>query len=121
MRKSIKLAPGVRLNVSKRGVGAAVGAGGVRYSAHSSGRRTISARTGVPGVYYQKSVGGGRKTSRSRTAAAPPAAPSTPSKPGIFAPKGEKQLYKAIKAQDAKAIQLVGDEHLDFRRTASLA
>jgi len=39
MRKSISLAPGVRLNVSKRGVGMSVGAGGVRYSAHSSGRR----------------------------------------------------------------------------------
>jgi hypothetical protein len=31
MRKSMKVAPGVRLNVSKRGVGASVGAGGVRY------------------------------------------------------------------------------------------
>jgi hypothetical protein len=30
MRKSMKVAPGVRLNVSKRGVGASVGAGGVR-------------------------------------------------------------------------------------------
>ena len=48
MRKSIKVAPGVRLNVSKRGVGASVGGGGVRYSAHSSGRKTVSARTGIP-------------------------------------------------------------------------
>jgi hypothetical protein len=55
MRKSIKVAPGVRVNVSKRGVGASVGGKGGRYSVHSSGRRTVSAGSGViPGVYYQK-------------------------------------------------------------------
>ena len=36
-------------------------------------------------------------------------------KPGLFAPKGEKQLYKAVKAQDVHAIKQVGDEHPDFR------
>ena len=52
MRKAIKLAPGVRLNVSKSGVGASVGGRGGRYSVHSSGRRTVSAGGGmVPGVY----------------------------------------------------------------------
>ncbi|HZQ64549.1 MAG TPA: DUF4236 domain-containing protein [Gaiellaceae bacterium] len=117
MRKSIKVAPGVRLNVSKRGVGASVGAGGVRYSVHSSGRRTVSARSGVPGVYYQKSVGGGRSRAGSRrpAAASQQAAPPTPKKPGLFAPKGEKALYKAVKAQDAQAIKRVGEEHPDFR------
>lgn len=109
MRKSIKVAPGVRLNVSKRGVGASVGAGGVRYSAHSTGRKTVSARTGIPGVYYQKGVSGGR----SRAPAPEPIAP--PKKPGLFAPKGEKQLYKAIKVQDLQAIKRVGEEHPDFR------
>ena len=118
MRKSIKLAPGVRLNVSKRGVGASVGGGGVRYSAHSSGRKTVSARSGIPGVWYQESVSGGRKGSSRSRAAAAPATPVSPARPGFFAPKGEKQLYKAIKAQDAKAIQAVGDEHLSFRLPA---
>jgi hypothetical protein len=61
MRKSMKIAPGVRLNVSKSGVGASVGGRGGRYSVHSSGRRTVSAGSGiVPGVYYQKSLGGSR-------------------------------------------------------------
>ena len=117
MRKSIKLAPGVQLNVSKRGLGASVGGGGVRYSAHSSGRRTASARTGVPGVTYQKSVSGSR-TKSSRVRAATPPAPSAPPKPGLFAPRGEKQLYKAIKARDAQAIRAVGDEHADFKLPA---
>jgi tetratricopeptide (TPR) repeat protein len=118
MRKSIKVAPGVRLNVSKTGVGASVGAGGVRYSAHSSGRRTVSARSGVPGVYYQESVGGGRSKgsgSSAGAAGAQPVGPASPKKPGLFAPKGEKELYKAVKAQDAEAIKRVGEQHPDFR------
>jgi tetratricopeptide (TPR) repeat protein len=114
LRKSIRVSPGVRLTVSKRGVGASVGVGGVRYSAHSSGRRTVSARSGIPGVWYQKSASGGRSNRQTREAPAPPAS----KKPGLFAPKGEKQLYKAIRAQDVRAIKGVGDEHADFRLAA---
>ena len=33
----------------------------------------------------------------------------------MFAPKGEKELYKAIKAQDVTAIRQVGIYHPDFR------
>ena len=121
-RKSIKIAPGVRLNVSKRGVGASIGAGGIRYTVHSSGRRTVSARTGIPGVYYQQSVGG--SGSRSRTTAATHAeamqriTPPAPKKPGLLAPKGEKELYKAIMADDVEAIKRVGVEQADFRLAA---
>src|SRR6266550_6591043 len=54
MRKRITVAPGVRVNVSKRGVGASVGGKGGRYSVHSSGRRTVSAGSGVvAGVYLR--------------------------------------------------------------------
>jgi tetratricopeptide (TPR) repeat protein len=113
MRKSFKIAPGVRLNVSKSGFGASVGGKGGRYSVHSSGRRTVSAGSGViPGVYYQQSVGGGR----SARAQAPAQAPAKAPKPGLFAPKGEKELYNAIfKAQSVAAIRAVGDTHPDFR------
>ena len=66
MRKSMKVAPGVRLSVSKSGVGASVGGKGARYSAHSSGRRTTTVGSGVvPGVYYQSSKGGGSSRSGS--------------------------------------------------------
>jgi hypothetical protein len=113
MRKSIKIAPGVKLNVSKSGVGASVGGRGGRYSVHSSGRRTVSAGGGlVPGVYYQKSSGGSRKGAK-QVQEAPPAAHAK--KPGLFAPKGEKELYKAVKAHDVHAMKLVGDQHPDFR------
>ena len=112
MRKSFKVAPGVRLNVSKSGFGASVGGKGGRYSVHSSGRRTVSAGSGlIPGVYYQQSVGGGR----SGRAQAPSQVPAKAPKPGLFAPKGEKELYNAIKAQNVGAIRAVGDAHPDFR------
>lgn len=121
MRKSIKVAPGVRVNVSKSGVGASVGGKGGRYSVHSSGRQTVSAGSGiVPGVYYQKSVSGkgSRGGTKSAAAAATQSAPGPPRKPGLFAPKGEKELYKAVGAQDAEAIERVGEAHPDFRLPA---
>ena len=39
-RRSIKLGPGVRFNLSKTGIGISAGLKGARYSAHSSGRQT---------------------------------------------------------------------------------
>ena len=44
------IAPGVRLTVSKTGIGASAGVGPARYGVHASGRRTISARSGIAGV-----------------------------------------------------------------------
>lgn len=61
-RKSIKIAKGVRLNVSKSGVGMSTGIKGARYSTHSSGRKT--ATLGIPGSglsYVSSSSGGGTK------------------------------------------------------------
>jgi tetratricopeptide (TPR) repeat protein len=110
LRKSIQLAPGVRLNVSKTGLGTSFGSKYGRYSVHSSGRRTVSARTGIPGVYYQQSVAGGRQAGIPQQAA-----PEKSRKPGLFAPKAEKALYKAVKAHDIPAIRQVGDEEPDFQ------
>lgn len=111
-RKSFKLIPGVRLNLSKTGVGASFGTGPVRYSVHSSGRRTVSARTGIPGVTYQRSV---RSSGTATPATAPP---SLATKPGIFAPKSEKELYKACVAQQPAAIESAGNAHDEVRLAA---
>lgn len=114
VRRSFRVAPGVRVNVSKTGVGASVGAGPARYSVHSSGRRTVSARTGIPGVTYQASSGGGGRAAAAASARQP-AAPRSAVKPGLFAPKGEKQLYKALEAHDVQAIRDAGDRYPAFR------
>lgn len=47
-RRSVRLAPGVRLNLNKRSVGVSVGTRGARYSLNSDGRRTSS--VGIPGT-----------------------------------------------------------------------
>jgi tetratricopeptide (TPR) repeat protein len=115
VRKSFKVAPGMRLNVTKTGLGMTVGAKGAgpRYSVHSSGRRTVSASTGVSGLYYQK-TSSGRASQRSRASA--PAAPiASPARPGLFAPSAEKELYRALQSQDAQAMKVVGDRDTEYR------
>lgn len=47
-RKSVKIAPGVRLNVNKGSVGISAGVKGARVSANSNGRVTRS--VGIPGT-----------------------------------------------------------------------
>jgi uncharacterized protein DUF4236 len=54
--KSVKIAPGVRLNLSKRGPGLSFGGRGMRYSVGPGGRRTT---VGIPGtgLSYVKQTG----------------------------------------------------------------
>lgn len=47
-RRSVKIAPGLRFNVSKTGIGVSAGTRGARVSVHSSGRTTRT--VGVPGT-----------------------------------------------------------------------
>lgn len=47
-RKSFKVAPGVRINLGKKGVGMSVGGKGFRYSVSPTGRRTST--IGIPGT-----------------------------------------------------------------------
>lgn len=63
-RRSVKLAPGVRLNVSKSGLGMSFGGPGLRYTIGPNGRRTRT--IGIPGtgVSYVETEGGGRSGSR---------------------------------------------------------
>ena len=97
MRKSIKLGPGVRLNVSHRGAGVRVGGPGGGMSWNTSGRR--SASVGVPGsgVGYQTQWTAG-SSSRERAPRPAPLPSPAPPKPGMFAPAHEKAFYKAVQA-----------------------
>lgn len=96
-RKSIKIAPGLRVTASKTGLGLSAGVRGARYSVHSSGRRTAS--VGIPGtgLGYQETTSG---SSRARRSAPPPVYTPTAAapKPGLFAPKYEKEFAKAVQA-----------------------
>ena len=57
-RKSFKVAPGMRINVSHRGVGASVGVKGLRYSVNSRGQRRTTAGIPGTGIYATSSRSG---------------------------------------------------------------
>lgn len=60
-RKSVKIAPGVRVNVGNKSAGVSVGGRGARVSVNTSGRRTTS--VGIPGtgLSYISSSSSGKK------------------------------------------------------------
>lgn len=68
-RKSIKIAPGVRLNVNKNSVGVSAGVKGLRYSVNSKGQTTKT--VGVPGtgLSYVETSRGKKSTAAPRLAA----------------------------------------------------
>ena len=78
-RKSIKIVPGVRLNIGKKSVGVSAGVKGYRKSINSSGRVTTSIGTPVAGVSYVKTEN--FKTKKKK--AASNAASSSASSPAV--------------------------------------
>ncbi len=64
-RKSFKIAPGVRVNVSKKSVGISAGVKGARVSVNSSGRTTKTVSLPGTGLSYTKTgkIGGGATSS----------------------------------------------------------
>lgn len=70
-RKSIKILPGVKLNLGKKSAGVSIGTNGARYSVNSSGRETST--VGIPGtgLSYVKSGGGGKKSDKSSKSGLP--------------------------------------------------
>lgn len=64
-RKSVNLGGGLRLNFSKSGVGISGGVKGFRVSSNSRGKRLYASIPGT-GLYYTKSLGKGKGSSRTR-------------------------------------------------------
>jgi hypothetical protein len=62
-RKSVKLGGGLRLNLSKRGIGISAGVKGLRFGIGPSGARITA---GIPGtgLYYEKRLGSNRRQHR---------------------------------------------------------
>jgi tetratricopeptide (TPR) repeat protein len=112
-RKSVRLAPGIRMTFSKSGISYSAGTKGLRVTKTASGRVTSTIRVPGTGLSHTATLGTSTpaRASRPRPRSAPAPAPA---KPGIFAPKGEKALYRAIQAQDFSAIQRVMDEYVDY-------
>lgn len=86
-RKSVKIAPGVRLNFGKKSTSVSLGGKGARFTVNSTGKKTAS--VGIPGtgLYYTESVGGGKKTRKDKSnmsALKKEAAPTKKAKKPIF-------------------------------------
>lgn len=77
-RKSIKIAPGIKLNLSKSGIGVSAGVRGVHIGANSRGTYSSVGipGTGISSMSYQSS-GGGKSSSKTSVAVS--------LKPGMFA------------------------------------
>lgn len=113
-RRSLRIAPGVRVSVSKTGFGLSAGIPGARYSVHTSGRHTRT--VGIPGTgvsYVSTTGGGGGGGGRPAdgwgggTGATAPAAPVYASgaqaatlipRAGFFAGPGEKRYREGLVA-----------------------
>src|SRR5262249_38284593 len=101
VRRSIKLGPGVKLNLSKRSMGLTVGGRGAHSWVNTRGMRTT--RVGLPGTgvsYIDRSSirrSSGRR-STPRTFAAQPVAvqPAAPQHPGIFARHYERAFSEGV-------------------------
>jgi tetratricopeptide (TPR) repeat protein len=100
--KSVSVGKGVRLGVSKSGLGVSAGAPGLRYSVHSSGRTRKS--VGIPGSglrydsYGSVTKGQSRRSQRSAAHAEPvPVAPPQRKTP-LLAPKSEKSYVRGLNA-----------------------
>jgi tetratricopeptide (TPR) repeat protein len=113
--KSVRLGKGVRLNLSKTGVGVSAGVPGLRYSVHSSGRTTKTAGIPGTGVYYRKDSRAGSTSRTSRSTSSRTAAPAVQMFPkaGLLAPKEEKLFVQGVTAymqgRHDEAVRLLED------------
>ena len=132
MRKSIQLMPGVRLNMSRSGLGISAGVKGFRVTQRADG--TLQQTVSIPGTgisHVQRLDGGKSATSRraSNAGPAPSAAAPAPAqrvakrkKPGWFAPRPEKDLYAALGTSDvARMEQVARDQQRYAVAAGSLA
>lgn len=112
LSKSIKIVPGVRLNVSTRGLGYSVGGRGFRVSRSAGGRITRTLSIPGTGISHQSILRQGRTRSARRPAAPPDYFPiPRPASPGLLAPSWEKDLYAVLSSRSAADYIAVARKH----------
>jgi tetratricopeptide (TPR) repeat protein len=99
IRRSVRIGPGVKLNLNKRSVGLTVGGRGGHYSVNTRGQRTTT--VGLPGTgisYIDRSTSRRRSRPAGGTTvlSAPPARPVSAPHPGLFARHFERAFYDGI-------------------------
>jgi tetratricopeptide (TPR) repeat protein len=103
VRRSIKLGPGVKLNLNKRSMGLTVGGRGAHYSVNTRGQRTTTVGLPGTGVSYIDRSSAHRSTARRETARTGPrmsspsvASPAAPPHPGLFARHYEHAFFDGV-------------------------
>ncbi|HEY3763794.1 MAG TPA: DUF4236 domain-containing protein [Gaiellales bacterium] len=101
-RRSVRLGPGVKLNLTKRGVSLTAGTRGAHYTVSTTGRRTRTVGLPGTGISYVDSRRGGSGKARSTRPARParvvPVAAAQTKHPGLFAPAWEKRFAGGVQA-----------------------
>lgn len=116
VRRSFKVVPGVRVTVTPRGVSASVGGKYARVSTHSSGRVTRTTRipgTSISHVAVSRSRSRQRPSAQAGAAATPPV--RRPAPPGLFAPSWEKELFRALAAEEVGSLVRIGGTYPEAR------
>lgn len=115
-RKSFKLAPGIRMTVTPRGVGVSTGVKGARVSVHSSGR--VTKTVGIPGtgISHTQTTSSGNRAAES-TPVARPAGTAQPAKPGMLAPRWHKDLFAALMGSDFTKLEAIAQSDSRARQT----
>ena len=109
LSKSFKLAPGVRMTVSRSGVGYSVGGGGVRVTRRPRGGH--SRTVGIPGSGISHTRTLDESSRRTNTTARTPVLPG-PAKPGPMAPGWEKALFRLLVAGSSpKTLEAIAAEY----------
>lgn len=104
----MKIAPGVRLNFSKSTLGLSFGVPGARVSVNSRGEVYTSAGIPGTGLYnVERTSLKGRKGRRKKPK--PGEFVEQIPAPGFFAPREQKALYRALKANTAEVLLEVGN------------
>ncbi len=123
MRKSIRIAPGIRLNVSAKSLGISAGVRGAHVSMNS--RTGVRTTVGLPGsgMSYTRTQRLHSAPTRSRAQqVAPPALPPRPQvkHPGLFAPRWHKELFKALAGGHTTGLEQIAVRHPEGRNTCML-
>ena len=92
-KKSIKIAPGVRVNLGKKSAGLSFGVKGASYSINSSGRKTTT--IGIPGTGLSYSTSSRKKHSTAK---------SKRNQLECEMAKAEKEKLKQLELEHAKAV-----------------
>jgi len=116
--KSIKLAPGVRMTVSKSGLGYSVGGKGMRVTRHAGGR--VSRTVSIPGsgISHSSTIRSAPRKSASPRPQARPAVPPDPTpqppppaRPSVLAPGWEKDLHRILDTTQPTEFVTIAQKH----------